>query len=111
MNLAQNTKRKAMIVCEGNMDVISMHQAGFDNAVASLGTAFSKEHAEILSSYTDHIHLIFDSDEPGVKAALRALPIIREAGMEADIVHLEPYQRPGRIYQGRGGHRNLMNAC
>ena len=105
MNLAQNTKRKAMIVCEGNMDVISMHQAGFDNAVASLGTAFSKEHAEILSSYTDHIHLIFDSDEPGVKAALRALPIIREAGMEADIVHLEPYKDPDEFIKAEGAQK------
>lgn len=105
LNLAQNTKRNDMIVCEGNMDVISMHQAGFDNAVASLGTAFSKEHAEILSEYTDHVHLIFDSDEPGVKAAIRALPIVREAGLDADIVHLEPYKDPDEFIRAESAQK------
>ena len=102
LNIAQNTHRNSMIICEGNLDVISMHQAGFDNAVASLGTAFTKEHAMILQQYTDHVHLIFDSDDAGVKAALRALPILRDQGLTTDIVHLEPYKDPDEFLKAEG---------
>ena len=102
LNIAQNTHRNSMIICEGNLDVISMHQAGFDNAVASLGTAFTKEHAIILQQYTDHVHLIFDSDDAGVKATLRALPILRDQGLTSDIVHLEPYNDPDEFLKSKG---------
>ena len=65
------------IVCEGYMDVIAMHQAGFTNAVASLGTAFTSQHAGVLKRYTDQVILTYDSDGAGIKAALRAIPILR----------------------------------
>ena len=70
-----------MIICEGYMDVISMHQAGFDNAVASLGTAFTSQQASLLKRYTSEVLLAYDSDGAGVKAALRAIPMLKEAGL------------------------------
>ena len=113
LNLAKKTQRHEMILCEGNLDVIAMHQAGFDNAVASLGTALSKEHANILSQYTDSVHLIYDSDAPGIKATLRALPLLREAGIKADVVHLEPYKDPDEFLKAEGAQafdERLSNA-
>lgn len=105
LNLAQHSSHsREMILCEGNMDVVSLHQSGFDNAVAPLGTAFSKEHSNLLSRYADHVHLIFDSDEPGIKAALRAIPILREESIQADIVHLEPYKDPDEFLRAEGPH-------
>lgn len=62
-----------MLICEGYLDVISLHQAGFTNVVASLGTAFTSQHAGILKRYTDQVILTYDSDGAGVKAALRAI--------------------------------------
>ncbi|MBQ1607724.1 MAG: DNA primase, partial [Lachnospiraceae bacterium] len=79
--LAKKTKRKQFILCEGYMDVIALHQAGFDNAVASLGTALTSGHAALIKRYTDAVYLSYDSDGAGVKAALRAIPILREAGI------------------------------
>lgn len=105
LNLAQYSfHSREMILCEGNMDVVSLHQAGFDNAVAPLGTAFSKEHSKLLNRYADHVHLIFDNDEPGIKAALRAIPILREEGIQADVVHLEPYKDPDEFLRAEGPH-------
>ena len=60
------------------MDVIALHQAGFDNAVASLGTSFTSGHANLLKRYTKEVYLTFDSDGAGVKAALRAIPILKD---------------------------------
>ncbi len=94
LNHAQHSQRNEIILCEGNLDVISMHQAGFDNTVASLGTAFSKEQASIIAKYADTVHLLYDSDEPGVKATLSALPILRDAGLSVDIVHLGDFKDP-----------------
>lgn len=75
LNYAKQGKRKKFILCEGYMDVIALHQAGFSGAVASLGTAFTEQQANLLRRYTDEIYLTYDSDEAGVKAALRAIPI------------------------------------
>ena len=72
LNYAKQGKRKKFILCEGYMDVIALHQAGFSGAVASLGTAFTEQQANLLRRYTDEIYLTYDSDEAGVKAALRA---------------------------------------
>lgn len=104
LNLAKDSSRPGMILCEGNLDVVSMHQAGFDNAVASLGTAFTKEHAMILKGYTDHVHLAFDSDGPGVRAAMNAIPILREQGITTDVVHLDPYKDPDEFLKAEGPH-------
>lgn len=102
LNLAQKTERASMILCEGNLDVIALHQAGFDNAVASLGTAFSAEHAAVLSQYTDRVDLVFDSDEAGIKATLRAIPILRSAGITPAIVHVEPHKDPDEFIKNEG---------
>lgn len=80
LNIARTTRKKYLILCEGYMDVISMHQAGFTNAVASLGTALTSGHASLLKRYTQEVLLLYDSDEAGIRAALRGIPILREAG-------------------------------
>lgn len=102
LNYAKLGKRKNIILCEGYMDVIAMHQAGFTNAVASLGTAFTSEQAVILRRYTDEVLLTYDSDQAGVKAALRAIPMLRDAGVNARIVHMEPYKDPDEFIKGLG---------
>ena len=71
LNLAKKSKRPGIIFCEGYMDVISMHQAGFDNAVASLGTALTVGQVNLVKRFTDKVYLAYDSDEAGTKAALR----------------------------------------
>ena len=68
----KNHEKNYLILCEGYMDVISMHQAGFTNAVASLGTALTSGHASLLKRYTQEVLLLYDSDDAGVRAALRA---------------------------------------
>lgn len=102
LNYAKLGKKKNIILCEGYMDVIAMHQAGFTNAVASLGTAFTSEQAAILRRYTDEVLLTYDSDQAGVKAALRAIPMLRDAGINARIVHMEPYKDPDEFIKGLG---------
>ena len=83
LHIARTSRKKYMLVCEGYMDVISMHQAGFTNAVASLGTALTSQHASLLKRYTDEVILTYDSDEAGIKAALRAIPLL-EGGRRFD---------------------------
>ena len=76
LNLARMSRKPNIILCEGYMDVIAMHQAGFNQAVASLGTAFTQQQSVILKRYTNEVLLTYDSDEAGVKAAMRAIPIL-----------------------------------
>jgi len=102
LNYAKQGRRKNLILCEGYMDVIAMHQAGFTGAVASLGTAFTEQQASLLHRYTQEVLLIYDSDEAGVKAALRAIPILRRAGISGKVVHLEPYKDPDEFIQNEG---------
>lgn len=102
LNYAKQGKRKHIILCEGYMDVIAMHQAGFTGAVASLGTAFTEQQASLLRRYTEEVLLIYDSDEAGVKAALRAIPILRRAGISGKVVHLEPYKDPDEFISREG---------
>ena len=104
INRARSTKSDYFIVCEGYMDVISLHQAGFTQAVAALGTAFTYGHArEIKKKYKkDNLRLIFDSDNAGINAALRAIPICRQAGITARIVDLKPYKDPDEFIKGLG---------
>ena len=94
LNVARTTRKNYLILCEGYMDVISMHQAGFTNAVASLGTALTSGHASLLKRYTQEVLLLYDSDEAGIRASLRAIPILREAGVNAKVVSLKPYKDP-----------------
>ncbi len=102
LNVARTTKRQGMLLCEGYMDVIALHQAGFDNAVASLGTAFTTGHASLLKRYTKEVYLTFDSDGAGIRAALRAIPILKEAGLTAKVIHMEPYKDPDEFIKALG---------
>ena len=90
LNFARSSRRKELILCEGYLDVISMHQAGFTNAVASLGTAFTSGHGVLLKRYTDRVVLSFDSDDAGIRAANRAIPILKEAGLSIRVLDLSP---------------------
>ncbi len=93
-------KQEAMIICEGYMDVIALHQAGFSNAVASLGTAFTSQHASLLKRYTDQVYLCYDSDGAGVKAAMRAIPMLREADIRVKVIDMRPYKDPDEFMKG-----------
>ena len=103
LNIARTTRKNYLILCEGYMDVISMHQAGFTNAVASLGTALTSGHASLLKRYTQEVLLLYDSDDAGVKAALRAIPILREAGITSRVVSLKPHKDPDEFIKALGG--------
>ena len=102
LNYARTSREKYMLVCEGYLDVISLHQAGFTNAVASLGTAFTSQHASVLKRYTDQVILTYDSDGAGVKAALRAIPILREAGISSKVLNMKPYKDPDEFIKNLG---------
>ena len=113
LNVARTTRKNHLILCEGYMDVISMHQAGFTNAVASLGTALTSGHASLLKRYTQEVLLLYDSDEAGIRASLRAIPILREAGVNAKVVSLKPYKDPDEFIKNMGPEaleERLLNA-
>ncbi|WP_026516343.1 DNA primase [Butyrivibrio sp. MC2021] len=94
LNYAKNSRAGYMIICEGYMDVIAMHQAGFNMAVASLGTAFTVGQAMLLKRYTDEVILSYDSDEAGTKAALRGIGILKEVGLKGKVLNLQPHKDP-----------------
>ena len=102
LNFARSSRKKEIILCEGYMDVISMHQAGFTNAVAALGTAFTNGHGTLLKRYTENVILSFDSDEAGQRAILRAIPILKEAGLTVRVLNLKPYKDPDEFIKGLG---------
>ncbi len=102
LNFARASRRPHILLCEGYMDVIALHQAGFDNAVASLGTSFTSGHANLLKRYTKEVYLTFDSDGAGVKAALRAIPILKEAGLTAKVINMRPYKDPDEFIKALG---------
>ncbi|MDR1549783.1 MAG: DNA primase [Hungatella sp.] len=102
LNYARLSREKYILICEGYMDVIAMHQAGFTNAVASLGTAFTTQHAQLLKRYTDKVVLTYDSDGAGVKAALRAIPILKEAGISIRVLNMQPYKDPDEFIKNLG---------
>ncbi len=102
LNIARAARKKYLLVCEGYMDVISMHQAGFSNAVASLGTALTPGHARLMKRYTDNVLITYDSDEAGVKAALRAIPILKEAGLSTRVINMRPYKDPDEFIKALG---------
>ena len=102
LNVARKTRRKYLILCEGYMDVIAMHQAGFTNAVASLGTALTSQHCTLLKRFTNEVILSYDSDGAGVKAALRAIPLLRDAGVSTRVLRLRPYKDPDEFIKAEG---------
>ena len=102
LNFARTSRAGNFILCEGYMDVIAMHQAGFTQAVASLGTAFTSGQANLIRRYTDEVLLCYDSDGAGVKAALRALEILKEADLTGKVINLEPYKDPDEFIKNQG---------
>ncbi len=102
LNFARTSKKPNIILCEGYMDVISLHQAGFDQAVASLGTAFTSGQANLLRRYTKDVYLAYDSDGAGVKAAIRAIEILRQTGLGAKIINMQPYKDPDEFIKNLG---------
>lgn len=102
LNIARSTRKNQLLLCEGYMDVIALHQAGFDNAVASLGTALTSGHANLLKRYTKEVYLTYDSDGAGVKAALRAIPILKEVGIVTKVINMRPYKDPDEFIKALG---------
>lgn len=102
MHVARRTKEPYFLLCEGYMDTISLHQAGFDNAVASLGTALTPLQAQLLSRYTKTVRITYDSDGAGQKAANRAIPILRSYGIRSYVVNMKPYKDPDEFMKELG---------
>ena len=102
MNIARRSKRRGIIICEGYMDVIAMHQAGFDNAVASLGTAFTIGQANIIKRYTDEVYLAYDSDGAGTNATMKAIGIMRSVGITTRVIDMKPYKDPDEFIKNMG---------
>lgn len=102
LNYARTSREGFLLICEGYLDVISLHQAGFTNAVASLGTAFTSQHANVLKRYTEQVILTYDSDGAGIKAALRAIPILKNVGMSIKVLNMKPYKDPDEFIKNMG---------
>ena len=102
VNYARISRKDYFIVCEGYMDVISLHQAGFTNAVAPLGTALTPSQAMLIKRYVNTVYLSFDSDEAGIKAALRAIPIFKDAAVTVKVINLKPYKDPDELIKAKG---------
>lgn len=100
LNFIHGKQEDGILICEGYMDVIALHQAGFTNAVASLGTAFTSQHCSLLKRYTDMVYLCYDSDGAGVKAAMRAIPMLREAQIRVKVIDMNPYKDPDEFIKG-----------
>ena len=113
LNRARTSRKPYFLLCEGYMDVISLHQAGFTNAVASLGTALTPGHASLIKRYVQEVYLTYDSDEAGTKAALRAVPILKQAGISAKVVRMDPYKDPDEFIKNLGAEeyeKRIQNA-
>lgn len=102
LNMAKRTKKPHLILCEGYMDVIAMHQAGFTEAIASLGTAFTQQQALLIRRFVKNVLLAYDSDGAGVQAALRNIKIIRSTGLNGRVIDLRPYKDPDEFIKARG---------
>jgi len=102
LNFAKKSKTGVLVLVEGNIDVVMLHQAGFDNTVAPLGTAFTAEQARLLAKYVKSIVIAFDPDEPGRVATLKALPLIEETGMDVKVINLGTSGDPDDFIRSRG---------
>ncbi len=102
LHIARASRRPYFLLCEGYMDVIALHQAGFDCAVASLGTSLTQGHALLMKRYKDRVILTYDSDGAGIKAAMRAIPLLREAGLEVRVLNMRPYKDPDEFIVHEG---------
>ncbi|WP_033168348.1 DNA primase [Clostridium sp. KNHs205] len=102
LNFARTSRKSNFLICEGYMDVIALHQAGFTNAVASLGTAFTGLQANLIKRYTGEVLLTYDSDAAGTKAALRAIPILKDVGLTVKVIDMKPYKDPDEFIKALG---------
>ena len=104
LNIAKKTHADYFILCEGYMDVIALHQAGFDMAVGSLGTAFTSGQANLIRRYCRgrKAYISYDSDGAGINAALKAIPILKAAGISAKVINMEPYKDPDEFIKNLG---------
>ena len=105
LNVAKKTKHPYMILVEGYMDAIALHQYGFDCAVASLGTSLTEEHAVLLSRYTENVVLIYDGDEAGQRAAQRAIPMLEKAGLSVRVLQLKDAKDPDEYLKKFGADK------
>ena len=105
LNFAKNTKRPELILCEGYMDVVSLHQGGFDSAVATLGTALTPEQAKLISGYTDTVVLSYDSDGPGQAATKRAMAMFQESGVKVRVLSIPDAKDPDEFIKKFGPQR------
>ncbi len=105
LNFAKQGTHKQLILCEGYMDVIALHQAGFTNAVAALGTSFTADHARLMARYTDEAILIFDADAAGQKGAQRAIGLLRNTGIHIRLVSIPDGKDPDEFIRRNGAER------
>ena len=102
LNFAKRTRRDFFLVCEGYMDVIALHNAGFENSVASLGTALTPLHVKLISRYTKKVILTYDSDGAGINAAKRAIPLLKEENLNVKVLSMAPYKDPDEFIKNLG---------
>lgn len=109
---SEAAKKKQILLCEGNMDVISLHQAGFENAVATCGTAITPEHARLMSQYCNEVVICYDSDEAGQKATQKALNILSEVGISTKVIKMKGAKDPDEYIQkyGAPAFAHLINS-
>ena len=105
LNMAKKSKLGYLILVEGYMDAIALHQYGFDCAVASLGTSLTEEHAALLSRYTEQLYLIYDGDEAGQRAAQRAIPMLEKAGIQIKVLRMRDAKDPDEFLKKFGADR------
>ena len=112
LNLAKKSKCGYIILSEGNIDVVSLHQAGFDSAVASLGTSLTPEQARLLSRYTDQVVIAYDNDGAGIKAAQRAIGILEKLDLRVKVLRMSGAKDPDEFIKTKGADafRNLLEA-
>lgn len=112
LNYAKNTKEDFFILCEGNIDVISLHEAGFDNSVATLGTAITPEHARLLKKYTSRVVLAYDGDAAGKRATEKAVRILEDVGIDTKILEIKGAKDPDEYIKtyGKEAFRKILDA-
>ena len=107
LNRAKNTKEDKLILCEGYMDVIALHQAGFDFAIATLGTALTQEQAVVIKRYTDTVVICYDADEAGQKATARAIEILRKEGLDIRVLTVPDGKDPDEYMKRHGANGHI----
>ncbi len=105
LNLAKKTKQGYLILVEGNIDVVALHQYGFDNAIASLGTSLTEEQAALLTRYTEQVVIIYDGDQAGQNATKRAIPILEKAGLHVKVLQIQDAKDPDEFLKKFGADR------